>query len=58
LGEDHIGLSSDLIAIDHIHYCQRKLDFSLVAFSEYGILPSRIDLSLLLIIRVLLTQVY
>jgi len=34
LGEDHISLSSDLIAIGHIHYSQRKLDFSLAAFSE------------------------
>ena len=35
LGEDHISLSSDLIAIGHTHYCQKKLDFSLAAFSEY-----------------------
>ena len=41
LGEDHIGLSSDLIAIDHIHYCQRKLDFSLAAFSECIALQNR-----------------
>ena len=41
LGEDHIDLSSDLIAIDHIHYCQRKLDFSLAAFSEYIALQNR-----------------
>jgi len=34
LGEDHISLSSDLIAIGHIHYSQRKFDFSLAAFSE------------------------
>ena len=34
LGEDHISLSSDLIAIGHIHYCLRQFDFSLAAFSE------------------------
>ena len=34
LGEHHISLSSDLIAIGHIHYRQKKLDFSLAAFSE------------------------
>jgi len=34
LGEHHISLSSDLIAIGHIHYCLRQLDFSLAAFSE------------------------
>ena len=34
LGEHHMSLSSDLIAIGHIHYCLRQLDFSLAAFSE------------------------
>jgi len=41
LGEDHIGLSSDLIAIGHIHYCQRELDLSLAAFSEYTDIQNR-----------------
>ena len=41
LGENHIGLSSDLIAIGHIHYCQRELDLSLAAFSEYTDIQNR-----------------
>ena len=41
LGENHIGLSSDLIAIGHIHYCQRELDLSLAVFSDYTDLQNR-----------------
>jgi len=33
-GDDHKDLSSDLIAIGHIHFRQRKLDLALAAFSE------------------------
>jgi tetratricopeptide (TPR) repeat protein len=34
LGEAHIGLSSDLLAIGNIHYRQRQFDHALAAFSE------------------------
>jgi tetratricopeptide (TPR) repeat protein len=34
LGEAHIGLSSDLLAIGNVHYRQRQLDHALAAFSE------------------------
>jgi len=34
LGEEHIALSSDLLAIGNIHYRQRQFDHALAAFSE------------------------
>jgi len=35
LGDYHVGLSSDLLAIGNILYRQRELDSALAAFSEY-----------------------
>ena len=44
LGENHISLSHDLIAIGDIHYCQREFDNSLAAFTECkSLYPSNLD---------------